>query len=296
MLIICLRGGLGNQLFQYAAGKALASELRCRVGINDWIYRKGGKLSARRGYTAGSPHARERADLLKFTARITKRFSFQWLPEVNLPEVLSGHVLVDATGKPLAEIARLGPNLVLRGEFGHDGDYLQSEKFREVLRREIAPKVELSSEAYLSVLQKIRSHPNPVAVHVRRGDYAKLTEVFVPLGRDYYGRALAAMTDRHRDATFFIFTDDVDAVRREALFPDTAIFVDTGDVVSDFMLARACRHSITANSTFSWWFAYLRDSAEGMTVSPEQYFSSSEHQRQHVIMRSKSDPKDWLYM
>jgi Glycosyl transferase family 11 len=130
-----------------------------------------------------------------------------------------------------------------------------------------------------------------VAVHVRRGDYTEHQARFTLLHKDYYERAIRLTARAVDRPQFFVVSDDLSAARE--LFaerPDT-VFVAGGTAFDDMHLIASCQHHIIANSSFSWWGAYLSRHEGGLTIAPRAWFSRD------VSLQTYLDdtyPEGWL--
>jgi hypothetical protein len=127
---------------------------------------------------------------------------------------------------------------------------------------------------------------NSLSLHVRRGDYAtsaSINQFHGLLDASYYAEAIRHVQERASDPKLFVFSDDLDWCR-EALAPLQVplTFVDVnrgGDSWQDLFLMAACRHAIIANSSFSWWGAWLGDGAASdnrIVIAPRRWFSGAE--------------------
>ena len=171
-------------------------------------------------------------------------------------------------------IAALGSPVVLRG-------YFQSERYFSAigpdLRTELLP-LRAPGETFLRLHNQIRgAGPGSASLHVRRGDYASDPVVLAfhgLLGAEYYGPALALLRSLVPDVQLFVFTDDPSAAA--ALLPPglAATFVSGQGLtdVDELALMSACCHHIIANSSYSWWGAWL-GRPEGLTIAPRRWFA-----------------------
>jgi len=127
------------------------------------------------------------------------------------------------------------------------------------------------------LLEQIHAASLPVSLHVRRGDYTLAAEGNIALPLDYYRRAIEFIRERFEDTTFFIFSDDIEFARRNLPAGMRQIFVEGNDDLSsheDLRLMAACQHHVIANSSFSWWGAWLNPSPEKVVVAPRHWHLS----------------------
>lgn len=266
MIVSRIAGGLGNQLFQYAAGRALALHHGTPLALDTRHY----------------GHDRSRRFLLDaFRIEVAKEADLPPLwPQAPLRHILwralgTGPRLV-REGQPAFQpgLAELGPNLYLDG-------YWQSERYfaaiADTLRAELTPRAPLSDGAR-ALLDQIAAVP-AVSLHIRRGDYVLDPNTKQPLGTcslDYYARAAALVAERTAtDPVIFAFSDEPDWVRDNLRLPfETRVIEHQGadDPVEDLWLMKSCRHHVIANSSFSWWGGWLNPSPDKMVIAPAKWF------------------------
>ena len=263
-IVVALEGGLGNQMFQYAAGRALALrtgapltlDLRTLLRHGERAYGLGDfQLGGGPGLlTAGSP---ERAGNLR---RLFRRLT-------------GGEQVFREAGYAYDERIRFASAPVrLEG-------YFQSERYfadaTTTLRTDLMPRPELLATVDGLAGRLLPSGPS-LSLHVRRGDYAKPATMAVHglLTPEYYERALHAVTERVGKVTVCVFSDEPDWVRANLRLPAETRFVSehTRTALQDLLLMSRCTHHIIANSTFSWWGAWLNPRPDKVVVTPERWF------------------------
>ena len=263
-IVVALEGGLGNQMFQYAAGRAmslrsgrpLVLDLRQLLGHGQRAYGLGDfQLGEGLKLLAEGPPVRS-GRLQRLIRRITsgeqtfREASFTYderIRSVEAPVRLEG--------------------------------YFQSERYfaeaADALRSELRPRPELAAEIEAIGERLLPSGPC-VSLHVRRGDYTNPTTMAVHglVMPDYYERALRAVTERVGQVTICVFTDEPAWVRANLRLPAETRFLSehTRTALQDLVLMSRCSHHITANSSFSWWGAWLNPRADKVVVTPEQWF------------------------
>jgi hypothetical protein len=127
----------------------------------------------------------------------------------------------------------------------------------------------------------IKNASNSVAVQVRRGEYKSLQHIFLLLDDVYYGKAFAAIERSVSNPTYFVFSDEIDDVREHMAFPRPVTHVATLAPPEALLLAKACRHFVAANSTFSWWSAFLGAFERKLVIFPKHYYSDPRLQALH---------------
>jgi Glycosyl transferase family 11 len=281
-----LLGGLGNQLFQYAAGRALAERLGARL-----------VLDSTPRYEQFRPIVLGRlaidAEIVNDAVGRPRRRYFR------IPGTL-GRRLTDSIHDHLPTTYRIdGHAFRVFGErrlFAHDPafeklsgstylvGYWQSYRYFEgaadQIRREIRPTYP-PSEANRMWLSRIQAG-NSVCLHVRRGDYlGGKADSPVVCGRSYYRGALQHVSRFLTAPKLFIFSDDIPWCRSAFAGKDVA-FVDSNgpdDAIDDLLLMTACRHHIIANSSLSWWGAWLAHHPEQVVIAPQPWLPRADSDR-----------------
>lgn len=281
MVIVQLLGGLGNQMFQYALGKHLAllnkSELKLDTSILlNW---KPGKHAVNRGFDLDifnlSPVFASRREIRKYH---TDGFTLQEKLFFRIREKIFGNQIIKE--KHFHFDASI---LDHRGDVYLSGTWQSYKYFKDIeaeLRNDFHFRLPVSLKAQ-SVMQKIKQ-VNSVCLHVRRTDYlsvAASAKIMASLSMEYYTTALQVMKERAgNDMEIFIFSDDIEWCRDNFSFITHPVcFIDhqnAGNKISDHLqLMAACRHHILANSTFSWWSAWLNANPSKTVIAPRQWFS-----------------------
>ena len=279
-VIVDLQGGLGNQLFQYAAGRALAAAYDAPLGLAHRLLDRDRK---RRYALDAYPikALRLAADMLPEPGpfrRVVTRLGVpsRWQTPLGLIDLR--HVPRfdedETQGAWDPRVVACRPPVILRG-------YFQAPRYfdaiTEVLRRELIP-TRARSESARRVAEAIQAAgPGSVSLHLRRGDYVSDPTVRAKhgvLGPAYYRRAMERVRGTVPDPHWFVFTDDPAAA--QAVLPTEAqLTVVSGHgltEVEELDLMRTCRHHVIANSSFSWWGAWL-GMPEGITIAPRRWFA-----------------------
>lgn len=172
----------------------------------------------------------------------------------------------------------------------------QTEKYFKEQRPRLLQDLRLKQplpEENQKMLAKIKSC-NAVGVHIRRGDYLNPKGPFVYLDLDYYERAMSYIAKKVENPHFFIFSNDPEWVKANLKAPYPLTIVDiNGEKTGyfDLELMRNCRHNIIANSSFSWWGAYLNETPEKIVVAPKQWFKPDAMEYSEDIV-----PEEWIKM
>ncbi len=159
--------------------------------------------------------------------------------------------------------------------------YRYFENYRQELLYEFAFNESNLSEESKQMISRIKNTTS-VSIHVRRGDY--LTPLwYKDLGSicnvEYYQRALAEIGKRIKDPCYFVFSDDIDYVHENLNIPN-AIYVNfnhSNDSWQDMYLMSLCKHHIIANSSFSWWSAWLNKHEDKIVIAPKKWWASQDN-------------------
>jgi Glycosyl transferase family 11 len=273
-IVVNASGGLGSQLFQYAAGRCLARRYGASLRIAQPALREA-QARARNGdvllrqFALSAPV--RRASYLDRLA-VTEQPQLQRLARV-VRDALNIQVLRQLPKRwhmPQQLRVRRGADTVyLQGSWQ---DYSLVREVDSDLRRELSP-VEPLSGRNLALAQRIAAARIPVSLHLRRGHVARLSGAQVlPLA--YYEHAISHMLDQNRQCRFFVFADDVafasDWLRGDPRF----LVVDhnaAGSAHEDLRLMSLCRHHIIADSAFSWWGAWLNPYCDKQVIAPARW-------------------------
>jgi Glycosyl transferase family 11 len=263
-------GGLGNQMFGAAAGMALAKRLGAKLEFELYQFRASSAQTLPyelAPFNLPADLSRTRDWRFKSEASV-----YRWWKRVTAGAA-GGHVPVlwRQPGHHFdPEFERLSGNVYLKG-------YFQSERYFANIKAEVRKAFDLS--ALISEAGRAQAAAagavgeRSVAVHVRRGDYVQHTDRFALLQRDYYDRALRLVNRAVDKPRYFVVSDDPAAAREMfADRPDTT-FAAGGSAFDDMHLIASCHHHIIANSSFSWWGAWLSPWKEGLTIAPRAWFS-----------------------
>lgn len=274
MIVVRLQGGLGNQLFQYSAARRLAHVHDAELVIEDSYF------TSRRACDSTWQYELDHFNVALRRPSETERRSF--LSYCKSPWYIIRRML------PLPGHYRYVPErhfhfapdiLDLPDDVFLDG-YWQSEKYfsdvHELIRSELRFKDGMSP-VEREIAGEI-SRSNAVSIHVRRGDYvsnAKAAAVHGVCTPDYYRHAIENMEIHLESPFFFIFSDDHEWAERNVApwcGAHHMICRNTGAAFRDLRLMSLCKHNIVANSSFSWWGAWLNSNVEKRVVAPKNWF------------------------
>jgi len=274
-IVVEQSSGLGNQLFQYAAGRCLAKRYDASLHI---AHELPPKLDPR-GHVLPEP-------LQHFAIPVTPR---QW----NLFDrlVVSGRPQLRGIGRlvrtacKIQIVRQLPERSLLHQQIRIAPEtrivYLQGlwqdcSMVREVeseLRRELT-LIEPPRGRNLELAKRIAATRNPVSLHLRRGDYGPFFGEHMMLPIAYYQHAISHILEQNRRSTFFVFSDDVPFAREWLRADPRFVVVEHNNEAAaheDLRLMSLCRHHIIANSTFSWWGAWLNPRRDKQVIAPARW-------------------------
>lgn len=267
MIIVRLRGGLGNQLFQFAAAYSLAHHKGVELKSDLYTYIKHPLRKYELGHFNIQLPEATRDEVHRFTG---SNFLVRYLNKKNNYFNCPG-VFAQPHYHFYEDFFSLPDPIYLSG-------YWQSEKYftnvANDIKKVVTPRVPMD-ERNKDIISSMSS--NSVAIHIRRTDYNP-NSFFQPMGLDYYRRAFQAIQEKIDKPQYFVFSDDITWSRQQLTDLPNAIFVDHNkgdDSFKDLLLMSSCKHQIIANSTFSWWAAWLNDFKDKTVIAPQTWFHNT---------------------
>lgn len=278
MIVARLKGGLGNQLFQYAFGYTLAKRYGDELKLDiEWFDGEGNvPWLTHRKYELDNfviPSAEIIAhDELPVRVRFFgHRFIRKPFEYINISRFYLGNwAVVGSDSKYDYLNLKHRPNIFLNGYYDNYAAVYLEESI-EALRKEFVPK-KISTKTQL-LIDEVESI-NSTAIHVRRSDQLHSKGHLADI--DYYKKAIAEISERAPGTLFYIFSDDIDWCRKQFVGTDRIKFVDDtdkNDAIGDFVCMMHCKNNIIAYSTYSWWAAMLNSNISKIVISPEFYDS-----------------------
>lgn len=284
--------GLGNQLFQYAAGRYFSRRYGAPLilaidqsGAISYGFPRPFLLSKfliRAEIRRYTPIDRYRVQPPRYLAGLFARLN-------HLQGIQVYRELFDRRYDFVPEIAidRNVRSLHLVG-------YWQSYRFAASVAKELRSELAFSEPPEgknLEILHEIHETPDSVSLHLRRGDYIGAAEGDIALSLDYYARAVELFRQTLTSPTYFVFSDDMEFARKNLVLHGKVRFIDHNDSFSaheDLRLMSACQNHIIANSTFSWWGAWLNPSNSKIVYAPKYWLLSQDSYFPDLF------PPDWI--
>ena len=290
MILSKIIGGMGNQMFQYAAGRALSLQLGqpLRLDISCFVgYGLHHGFELHRVFNCQSEIADE-SDLRRilgwqYSSGIRKLVARQ-----RLAMFRNNGFIVEPYFHYWPDIKNVPQDCYLDG-------YWQSERYfkdvASVIRADFTFKTSLANRN-AEIAEHI-GQLNSVSLHIRRGDYATDPNTNATHGLcslDYYRKAVQFVADRIRHPHFFVFSDDIAWVKDNLKIDLPCRYIDhnyDSESYNDMWLMSLCQHHIIANSSFSWWGAWLNPSPEKIVVAPKKWFANENNVNDLI-------PQEWV--
>lgn len=275
MVIIQIDGGLGNQMFGYALycsflEKGVSAKLDLSKYNREGYAHNGYELERIFHVNAAYSSKNER-EIVKSISKLM-------------------HVIFKHPYKETDQTQWIYQPAVANMKFGFLKGYWQTEKYYSNAKDTILQKFKfpaLSDDQNIATLDKIKNS-NSVSVHIRRGDYL-LDGRSCTINIQYYKNALALINAKLSDPHFFVFSDDMEWAKKN-IREQNVQFVDwnSGDKsYIDMQLMRSCQHNIIANSSFSWWGAWLNNNPAKIVIAPQQWMPHTHGTRDLI-------PDSWI--
>ena len=291
MIIVKLSGGLGNQLFQYSFGRYLSlkhnTELKLDIQLNinasdftprllglskyniDLNFATNNEIESYKFFKTGS--------LSRIERKLNQRFPF-----------LNKRYVVE---KPFTILN----NDLLLDDCYYDG-YWQSEYYFKSIKNILINDLQFNFDLNESnkLLVEDISNSMSVSLHIRRSDYLSVSsnaKIFSICTLKYYQDAISYFNLKFGKPIFYIFSDDI-SWAKENFVGENFVIVDVNqdDPHSDMYLMSQCKHNIIANSTFSWWGAWLNSTEDKVVISPKEWYRNKEINTNAILSLI---PKEW---
>lgn len=273
-------GGLGNQMFQYAMAHAVARRMGARMRLDLSGF---GSYSLRSFALSafGIEAARWEGSCPAEGRRVRLRERWQALADLGLAPKPGYRLIRERTFFYDPSLKDLNESCYLHG-------YWQSPRyfddFADDIRRIFDP-ARFETPELAARIAHLQAQPS-VSVHLRRGDYASSSQTLAVhglCGMDYYERAARLMRRCVPGCRFHVFSDDLEAAREMFSGWSDATVMEPRSQEEDLLLMSRCQHHIIANSSFSWWAAWLDDRPESIVVAPRNWFARPRLLRTHVL-------------
>lgn len=281
MVITRLSAGLGNQMFQYALGRRLSLDWDDELVFDSSWFSNIKECETFRDLEINKFNVvlneASRLDIdkanpglfIKILKKVRGRFdrNFFYSFQKNILKKRK-YILLD----------------------GYFQSYKYFDSIRDVLLGDFVLKKGYGLVAE-EIKEEIEKQKQSVAIHVRRGDYAASCKDWNGLcSVEYYKKALAEIKKKYPNVKLFIFSDDIDWARENLQFDSPTSFVSCPELsaVEEMLLMSLCKHQIIANSTFSWWSAWLNQNEKKIIIAPSRWLVASNIDTDDLL------PSSWI--
>ena len=274
MIIVRLKGGLGNQMFQYALGRVLALKSKTDLKLDISFFNLKLRNITKRSYDL---------DVFNIKAGVINKnkvvtYVFSVLKKIMKTPGQERGFNFDP------KMLSLGPNAYLDGYFQ---SYKYFSDFKDIIKKDFTLK---NISIPVQNLAEEISSENALCIHVRRGDYVgnALHDV---IDKDYYKKGIEYIRSRISLDKIYVFSDDINWCKDNLSFKFPTMFVEDGYMglkgEGHMFLMSQCKNFIIANSSFSWWSAWLSDYESKIVVCPKQWFGDASKNTGDLI------PEEW---
>ncbi len=253
--IVQILGGLGNQMFQYAFYRALKEKYpMTKVNIDSFV-------SYKRPFELKKVFPN-----VKLEYDVEKNFDKYKNP-------LSPHELYLETCASCFDIG------ALRKQDSSYIGYWQTEKYFKNVEAELRDELRfnIKDKDLFEMAKRIQEDKSSVSLHVRRGDYMETPELYCGICTiEYYEKSIQHISNSVSNPKFYVFSDDLEWVKENIHIPDPVLYVSKNMFFSydnwyDMYLMSCCKHNIIANSSFSWWGAWLNNNPDKIVIAPKTW-------------------------
>jgi hypothetical protein len=297
-LIIRISGGIGNQLFQYAFGRALSLKNKCELKLDTHFFALGiekdrsfkldnyhikGDIATDQDFkTLGIPNPKKQDAFSKIVRKVYRTFE-------SAKPFYKRKIILEPSEVFHPELLDIDHSCYLSGVW-------QSEKYfkayTDKIRNDFTLSIPLSASA--QKLKEIITSVNAVSLHVRRGDQVHNSHLLMKhghLGDDYYKKAVDHMVKNTDSPHLFIFSDEIDWCKEHLKFAIPVTYIQGADLkdFEELMLMSLCKHNIIAKSSYSWWGAWLNRNPNKIVITPRNRYGENSNLRDTDLI-----PESWI--
>ncbi len=286
MLIIKIKAGLGNQMFQYAFGRALSLERNETLFLDSHYYNNQPIQDAKREFILDKFNIK--ADLL--SRELHKKYNTGI--KIFLRKIYRKIYKIDDY--------KYYPSLIKSKISYYDGYWINQRyfiKYQDIIRKELSlknPYGDAAKKVHDEISSSIKESMIPVSIHIRRGDFVSSPQAAFNglMGMPYYEKAYDLLVSKYslKMIKLFIFSDDISWVKYNLKLSCPMFFVSNNNVrdYEEVILMSQCSHHIIANSTFSWWGAWLNPNKNKIVISPKQWLKDKTSEELDIL------PAEWV--
>lgn len=279
MIIVRLKGGLGNQMFQYALGRALSIKNNITLGLDTGFFNL--NLNPKRQYDL---------EVFNIAGKVLEQkeipFLYRFCHKSKILDKITRCGFKEKSFDFDPQIFSLGSNLYIDG-------YWQSPKYLEGFEDEIRKNFTLKNTPIPKIQDLAREieNANSLCIHVRRGDYVENKNHEI-VDNEYYIKGIEYIKNHAPIDKIYVFSDDIEWCKNNLKFEIPTMFVNSGYAgekgEGHMFLMSKCKNFIIANSSFSWWATWLSNNKEKIVICPKQWFPDAKIDTSDLI------PKEWI--
>lgn len=279
MVYVKLISGLGNQLFQYAIGRmiSLRNNVPLKLDVSFFNNQSLRQFKLNHYNINADIATPSEVDtfLINYRSNSIKSKIFRKVNN-HIPKLYQRYFVESEPFVYEPDIFKVSGNIYLEGYWQNQAYFTD---FDERILNELKVK-ESYSEIAEDYLNEIKDNPSSVSIHIRRGDYLTDKQAFEMMGVlpiDYYNEAIKVISSKLKKTHYFVFSDDLEWAKDKLKVGSAITFVDFKGEMSDYMeleLMSQCSHNIIANSSFSWWGAFLNTNPTKIVISPKNWMKS----------------------
>ncbi len=291
MVISHILGGIGNQMFQYAAGRALSlsTDQTHSLDLNDFTdYQLHNGFELERVFNIDKVVKSTSSNIQELLGWRANSFAKKVLRRSPFTRLRGPSFVVEPHFNYWPAFFKLDHDCYLYG-------YWQSEQyfkdFADIIRQDFAFKIPLDERNKKVGLEM--ANTQSVSLHVRRGDYVsdpKNSNIMHICSLEYYRQAINHIIKRIEQPVFYIFSDDMAWVKEHLSIEFPCVYIDHNsgsESYRDMQLMSLCKHHVIANSSFSWWGAWLNANPEKTVIAPKNWFRNGNNDSDLI-------PDEWI--
>jgi hypothetical protein len=290
MIVVRLIGGLGNQMFQYALARHLAIKTNSvlKLDISDLMKKEKNLNHTHRDFELNNfkikaeiANSNEISEFKSKKIRFITKLILKLFPNINFLT----SIIIEKKITYNKWILKYKGNKYLDG-------YWQSESYFKDIRSQLLEDftlTNLENDNISDIVKEIKNNDS-VSLHIRRGDYiSKYSNYYYTQTPNYYYQAVAIIKEKNPNIKVFIFSDEIEWAKENIQLDVEVFFVKPNKSYEDIYLMSLCKHNIIANSTFSWWGAWLNNNQNKICIAPKNWYKNPK-------MKTDLIPKNWIIL
>ncbi len=282
MITINIAGGLGNQMFQYAVAKCLSLKHNSQLTLDTTFFINTPENDTSRKFQLDIFNIK--TDAIIVNKNIFKKYIRLLYRMILRPLSDDQQILI------FNFLLKIGLPVYLTRHFQNEKYFIE---IKDTLLREFTLKSKLGDEA--EKIKNLMANSNSISIHVRRTDYLKQMDFFGNCSINYYQKALGEIIEKigNEKIELFISSDDIPWTKKNLAFNYPTHFISNLALIPNYeemYLMSLCKHNIIANSTFSWWGAWLNQNKDKIVIGPKYWFKDKTSKELEIL------PKEWLQL